>query len=1711
MPALRLIDRWWLLGAAILALALCWPEVGAAQDGNRLAYLDGPLDPYYPHRDFPKLITPQWVGEEGVDAVVTLAIDDMRDSAKYEAYLRPILDRLKEIDGRAPVSIMACQVQPNDPQLQAWLKEGLSIECHTFDHPCPCLQDGGLAKAKETYDKCVDLINQIPGNKPVAFRMPCCDSKNTPSPRFWAEVFNKTTEQGNFLQIDSSVFNIITSQDKDLPQEITLNEQGEERFRRYVPFTNFVNTIEDYPYPYVIGGMCWEFPCVVPSDWSAQHVQKPNNPDTVRDWKLALDAIVLKKGVFNLVFHPHGWIRAEQIVELIDHAQEKHGKKVKFLTFKECAERLNGELLRSRSIRTSDGSRRKVYVVDSQPDGFMDVDVYGVLKAGDLDARWWNPEEGRWSSMYIQEPRLTKSNLFSSTTVIQNAGHFHWPRDLDGDRQAERVKVVSEGGFGLQVLDENDRELFRTPPGVSSSIKDGTSGLRLVDINGDNKLDCLFSNAERYSLHLFKDMIEGWSIKVIDEVRGKETGTAPVIPPFVRADGTNNGAWFHSQTLWVQNEDTWKLPDGVQKVTFEELLAPLKAAEKPADAKQSRSGAVMRSIVQAVTAQAGVGSPPELPPPSSPEEALKLFDPRPGMKVELVAAEPLIVDPVAFDWGPDGRLWVVEMRDYPNGLTWRKPGDKLGEPGGRIKVLTDENGDGRYDKATVFLEGLSYPTGIKVWRKGVLITAAPEILYAEDSDGDGKADVKEAMYVGFKEGNQQHRVNGLRWGVDGWLYVGNGDSGGKIKSVKTGKEIEISGRDLRIRPDTGELEAQSGQTQFGRETDDWGNWFGGNNSNPMWHYVIEDHYLKRNPHFASPEVRRHAAKVPGAAPVFPTSRTLARFNDFHAANRFTSACSPMIYRDDVLGEAFIGNSFICEPVHNLVHREVMHRDGATFRSERAGDEQESEFLASRDNWFRPVMARTGPDGALWVADMYRLVIEHPEWIPKATQEQIDLRSGEDKGRIWRVVPTHIESAPLPRLDGMSTDELVSALQTTNGWQRDMAQQMLLWKGDAASVKPALVRVCVSSTSPQARLAALATLAQLEMLSDEVLIHTLSDRYPGVRRFAVRLCERATAPAVLNKLRSLTDDEDAGVRLQLALTLGEIQQPWVAEDLAQLVLVNSDDSYLIAAVMSSLTPATAADVASLVLKGGDDAEASGRAEELLGQAVALSGEEQLTELIRAVIGNGTDRAQGWQMSAMRSVLAALAKRKISLNSLPKSDSAAVAAFLQQARALAAGDRAAEVDREELAVRVAAIHLLGQDSDSREANVGALKQLLSAREPQEVQSAAVSALLQCRERKATKALLSAWSGYSPRLREQVLDGLVADASAATQLLSAMQAGDVPSSQVGARHRQLLLASKDEQRRATAEQMFASSGESSRQAVIAKYADVEASTEPAVIDSGELVFKQRCANCHRLFDHGHAVGPDLAALTNRSADALLTAILDPNRAVEDKFVDYAVLLADGRQLSGMLVAETGSSVTLAGPEGKQVTVLRSEIDELRSTGKSLMPEGMERDISPEQMGHLLAYLGKLPSQPRKSFPGNVPEVARVDGIGRLILLATAARIYGPSLVLEEKYRNLGYWQHVDDHAIWTVAIPAKGKYRVQLDYACADEMQGNTIVVQSTGQQVAWKVDGTGGWDNYRGKEIGTLQLPEGEVEMVLRSSGAIQGALLDLRSIRLIPMK
>ncbi len=340
------------------------------------------------------------------------------------------------------------------------------------------MQKGDFAEAARTYHGCVDLMNQIPGNQPVAFRMPCCDSLNTVSPRFFAEIFNKTSPGGHFLSIDSSVFTVLTPDDPSLPRELVFDPDGKERFRKYIPFPSFVNTIENYPYPYVIGRLCWEFPCIVPSDWEGQSLQKPNNPKTLEDLKAALDCVVLKQGVFNLVFHPHGWIKSEQVVELIDHAVKKHGKKVKFLNFKEAQERLNKNLLGGQVVARAEGQRQRHQArFDPYDDG--QLEVVSVDRPG------------------APEPRPDQATLPAGARYVDDQGRDAGLRfvDLDEDGHARCRLLERSGIWDLPIRAEREtldaqghggqgRNGWRTPQDrratapttASSSIRDISGG-----------------------------------------------------------------------------------------------------------------------------------------------------------------------------------------------------------------------------------------------------------------------------------------------------------------------------------------------------------------------------------------------------------------------------------------------------------------------------------------------------------------------------------------------------------------------------------------------------------------------------------------------------------------------------------------------------------------------------------------------------------------------------------------------------------------------------------------------------------------------------------------------------------------------------------------------------------------------------------------------------------------------------------------------------------------------------------------------------------------------------------------------------------------------------------------------------------------------------------------------------------------------------------
>ena len=1355
---------------ALLALlfGLCLDSLGllaADVDANRHAGL-GQIEPFSPTRVTPRFTTPQWIGEPGVDAVVILSIDDLRATEKYESYLRPVLERLKRIDGRAPFGIFCNASDTTDPRFQRWLKEGVSLEVHTLGHPCPLLSTNGFAAASNNVIGGIDLIGRIPGNHPVAYRMPCCDSMNSASPRFFAELFHQTTPEGRWLSIDSSVMMRFTTNDPALPRAL-VTEGGEDRFDKYFPapplgpgqvsLDAFGGFIEDYPYPYVIGRGCWEFPCAVPSDWEAFNAHGATNSTTLSDWKAALEATVIKQGVMTTILHPHGWSSPQQIVDLVDFAVTRFGTRVKFLTFPEALARIEKNALAGESLRGERGGDNGVRILDVDGDGFLDVVIGNSHRQV---TRLWQPTTGTWREVEgpgvlvgparplpavwgIVRDRATTLLLPGTAPGAWEFSAGTWkpaPELMKGAEEFLRGTSGKDAGFRLRDFDHDGRcELLISNPGqnvilawsaaesrwipLNYALPDGVAvvdaegrdnGVRFVDLNDDGFEDVIASNQQGVSIHLWASVVKdylGWKRGWSHEVR-RELRRVPMdpqqIPAFV-SGGVNQGAWFHKRHLIVQNEETAPMPDKVWRRPFEALIAF------------------------------------PMPEPRSPEASLASMRVREGFRVDLVAAEPLVAGPVAFDWDASGAMWVVEMRDYPLGL------DGQGAPGGVIKKLVDTNGDGLPDSATEFLTGVPFPTGILPWRKGVLVASAPDIFYAEDRNGDGKADFREVLFTGFVPGNQQHRLNGFEWGLDGWIYGANGDSGGKVRSVKTGKVVDISGRDFRFRPDTGEFETVSAGSQFGRRRDDFGEWFGNANPTWLWHVTMPEHYLRRNPALAVKSVRRVLANREDPMRLYPISTPLPRFNQPETFGHVTSANSPTPYRDTLFGPEFERSVFVSDPVYNLVHREVLEPDGATFTSHRAAGEETREFLASTDDWFRPTSMRTGPDGALYIADFYRAVLEHPEWIAPETQSRLDLRAGEDRGRIYRVAPTAAVLRRVPNLSGMSEAGLVAAMDHPNGWQRDTAQR-LLFERQATHAAPALRRLALTAGSAKVRVQALCTLDLLNQLSPDTITAALADLHPSVRRQALQLSERfanGKRDRLWEAVESLRTDPEFSVRHQLAYTLGAWKTPAAARVLDQLAEREGDQESMRLAVLSSVSP-------------------------------------------------DSPWMQRW---ADQPVASRPAARLPAVAAKPSPERARIAASYR-----GAGSRSGNAER-----------------------------------------------------------------------------------------------------------------------------------------------------------GHELFLQSCAVCHRLKREGNPVGPDLDMVVDKPIDWILTALFDPNAAVEARYQALRVITRGNAEYVGLLVTETANNLTLRMPGNLEQTVLLKDVRERSALGRSLMPEGLEAALELQDVADLLAWLRK------------------------------------------------------------------------------------------------------------------------------------------------------
>lgn len=818
-----------------------------------------------------------------------------------------------------------------------------------------------------------------------------------------------------------------------------------------------------------------------------------------------------------------------------------------------------------------------------------------------------------------------------------------------------------------------------------------------------------------------------------------------------------------------------------------------------------------------------------LPSPLSPDDALKAFEVAPGLHVELVAAEPLVASPCAIAFDTKGRLFVAENRGYPIGP---KEGEK---PAGVIALLEDTDGDGRMDKRTVYADGLTFPNGVLPWRGGLIVTCAPDVLFLKDNDGDGVADERKVLLTGFATtGSTQLRVNAPTVGPwDGKIYLAAGLSGGTVTCPSHPERPPLKmTSDIRFDPETLEVELVDGKSQYGMSFDVFGNRFICMNRVPVQHVVFDSKWLKRNPRLAFSETvqdcnERNAFNGMNGGHdgvrLFPISSNITTA-DGHAGS-FSAACGVKVWQGkSLLTPECAGAVFSCDPTGNLVHADRLIAKGATFVASPLYEGR--EFLASRDDWFRPVFLARGPEGAMYVADMYRKVIEHPDYLPEEVRKHTDFETGKTMGRIWRIRAEH-------QADDVST--ALAVLPTTP----DSGLQRIIKCGDDSS---------------EAATLALARHAW-EFSEDKWLRNGILSGIGG------------REPAFLREVLAVRPDEakiGAGMAEMLGYLGGSLTKP------AELELASAAPEAIRLALLSGY----------------------------------LS--------FRKPVG------------------------------LPTSFQS-----LLDASPAVATDKSKTIEARSVAVK-----LMARLPWERSGQV-LLSLALDDAQP-DLAAAALKAVVSYPQEEVSASLLAGWSRYTPARRDAVLGALLGVPFHVKGVLAAVEAKRLPASAFTGVRRRQVLAAKDPAVKALAERLLTVSA---RPEALAEAS--QALALKPVPANGRTVFNAVCASCHRLDREGHAVGPDLFDIRRQTKENILFHIVNPDAEIAPAFTAYLAEAKDGRILSGILVGDTPTSITLRGPLGVEASLLRSDLAKLEALPGSLMPTGLEAGLTKQQLADLLAYL--------------------------------------------------------------------------------------------------------------------------------------------------------
>lgn len=951
----------------------------------------------------------------------------------------------------------------------------------------------------------------------------------------------------------------------------------------------------------------------------------------------------------------------------------------------------------------------------------------------------------------------------------------------------------------------------------------------------------------------------------------------------------------------------------------------------------------------------------ELPriPALTPDQSAKQFDVLDGFEVQLVAAEPLVQDPVAFAFDTKGQLWVVEMCDYSE-----QDKERLG----RVAVLRDTNGDGVMDTRKTFVQGLSWPTALWPWQDGVIVADAPNVTFHRDTDGDMVADKTEAWFVGFGRTNVQGLINSFRWGIDGWIHGVTSSSGADLQALD-GTKIALGRRDFAIDPLTKKLRAETGGGQHGMYFNRWGDKFVTSNSDHLQQIVdIESWLTSQNSAVSMPSARKSIAEDGPQAEVYRVSdvepwrivRTRLRMSGVapgvvegggRAAGYFTGATGTCIMDVErgfgVPGEPH-DTAIVCDVGSNLVHRKRLIDQGLFYSGQRI--DQQTELLRSRDIWFRPVQIGEGPDGGLYIADMYREVIEHPASLPPMIKKHLDLTSGRDKGRVWRLARKDQPRRPLTDFTKLDNVHVIEQLSADVSSQRILASQALierfsLGKIDAATIA-SIEKNATSAVRDEARLLSLYLLARVEKLTTSTIQEALSDKNPRIVAQAIELAGQSGSvkelAAQLKSVAASTKDN------RMMLALAKCATRLVDNDRNELLalMLPKDSDPLVRAVVATATGKDSWKLLQAVKAEqlSDTVYAEWLVLWLPQWADEIKQNKQLASFVTNSLQSKSSRQAAWLSALARINSPAQAVQLIKASEAQNT----IDSLLSE-----------KLEKEPTAELVRWLRLASPEVQSQWS-----KRLIDTSVSETIQVACIDSLSWANHSDLASRVIDNFTTMTPSLQLVGLRALVSRQDRQSQLLAALKEKKIARSQIPADIRQSLVSQKD---RELAQQFkdLLNQVSSDRASVLEKYRpaveeltnNIQAKSQTA--KRGKEVFTKVCAQCHKLGDVGNDVGPPLKQLGDKSPAQLLESILDPSREVDPKYMGYTFLLDDGVVITGIILQESGQQIVIAEAGGKQTTLERSKIDEIKSSGLSLMPNGLEDQVSPEQMAELIQFL--------------------------------------------------------------------------------------------------------------------------------------------------------